>query len=642
MSFFDHFPGSSLDATKWTAITTGSGAVTVTDSYVKFNTPAQADAAAMYYNTQLNKAVSQFWLVCMRYSVFSAFGVKIVTSASAPIIDTNANYQAIDICGIFTRNSNTLELQYVDSGGTRQRWNPATPAFQTTGVDSVGLEVVDDYIMLGIEFDAEGGNSRFRLMVGHQTSATSTYSPDVGILWVAVTDWVNWSSCRSHTNGLWLVIGDPTTTGFPASDIRVEWVRFANGTKQWAMTNGRDASSGDYSIRRLWSFDGKFFLPEDRSSVIFGGGGVSYHGPCMLESGGTCYLAYWKNSSTGIYYATASSWGGTFTEIGTIATPAVNHQLVFPSIISTPFETGREFQMLVDNVDTSSGNLQRELKLYTWTTWGGTVTDRGAVLTGGAGGSDDEYGCVGGVPWHRNGQYEVFYTGQKPCPTSGVMYVTGLRATGATLDALTKDGVSARIAQATTQFDALTANLDGSSVSVGDSTGYDQDELVYFKQNNTGDDWSGSKARKNTSGTTFELYFRMCGFTTANGAKVYSFRAGNQQIREIRTVGSETWINLTIFNFPVLDKATWGGAAFQEESALMILPAGVDPTAMASSYYSLVDTPCLFRSLDDGPKRSNENMALVRTDMARSGSAPRGFPRGMFLGLGRRLDMGRL
>jgi len=45
-------------------------------------TAAQADAAAMYYNTQLNKATSQFWLVCMRYSVFSAFGVKIVTSGS--------------------------------------------------------------------------------------------------------------------------------------------------------------------------------------------------------------------------------------------------------------------------------------------------------------------------------------------------------------------------------------------------------------------------------------------------------------------------------------------------------------------------------------------------------------------------------
>ena len=48
-NFLEHFAGSNLDRSKWAAVTSGTGAVTVTDGFAACNSGPNAHSAAFFF-----------------------------------------------------------------------------------------------------------------------------------------------------------------------------------------------------------------------------------------------------------------------------------------------------------------------------------------------------------------------------------------------------------------------------------------------------------------------------------------------------------------------------------------------------------------------------------------------------------------
>lgn len=615
MSFFDHF--TSLDSARWGSLTSGSGSVTCTDSYVELNAPAVGDAAAIYYKTKIDTSVSQTIAACVSFrgALTSPIPFWIIDKATDPVAETATNYNPRRIFSVGTSDSVAMVLRYWDSGGSLQKWSTSGTggSYSTANNYAVNPIVADDYYIVVFEIDGPG--SKWRALAYGITAATFGTAKDQGLVLAACTDWTTWANTRSISDGIWLVLGDLDTTN-TSGISRVEWVRHSDGTKQYAFLNGKD-DGGSYDIRRSWSFDGKFFVPEDRTSTIATGDIKDQW--CLDPGAGTVYLFYKDNGTAGftnnVIVRSASTAGGSFGAPSTLFTAPSGHSFSFPCIVYTPWEAaGYEYQMLLSDNDGTN----QDLRLFTCATATGTWTDRGIVLTHGASGDDATF-CTGPVILHRNGRYEVWYTGGATVSGKNNVQQTGLLATGpgltsagAGLLTLTKDGVGTRLG-IQDSVEALTANLTGNTASVASTTGFAVDQPIYFDQDSTQANYVGAKVRKITTNTSIEFYPKATGLLTASSAKVYGAGAGNQQIRNIFRVGSEWWLYMCVFNNEKMD-ASFGG--FQEESMLMILPSGVDLPQMAASYYSWVDSPLVFRHRF-GYAHSNENITLV------NGATPR-------------------
>lgn len=115
-NFLDHFPGSSLDSTKWGSVTSGSGAVSLTDSYVDLNAPASS-AAFIYRNAQLDKTKSQLWLACL-----------------SRVSSTTAVTPTISLLDNFNRTENPLS-----DGGN---WTTGSVLSASTGLKTNGTQAI--------------------------------------------------------------------------------------------------------------------------------------------------------------------------------------------------------------------------------------------------------------------------------------------------------------------------------------------------------------------------------------------------------------------------------------------------------------------------------------------------------------------
>ncbi|MGH9651115.1 MAG: hypothetical protein ACRD3I_11675, partial [Terriglobales bacterium] len=162
--FFDHFPGSSLNA-RWTAVTAGAGTVTVpTDSsYAQTQTTAANDAAFFYYNTKLDKAKMQLWVLAINpQSGFGQNGIWIVNRSTAPVADTSANWGTQTRIRVDFRSgaTNGLAFTYFNGSHTQQYWNTGTPAWGTTAVNVLEPANTDHWYLVGLEIDGPGARWR--------------------------------------------------------------------------------------------------------------------------------------------------------------------------------------------------------------------------------------------------------------------------------------------------------------------------------------------------------------------------------------------------------------------------------------------------------------------------------------------------
>jgi hypothetical protein len=607
-NFVDHFTGSSLDASKWTAV----GSVTVTDSTADINPGANA-AGFIYYNTKIDKTKSQLWMACINYvsasvATFSPPFLQLLNGASTPAADTHTNIAAKTLVKMDYENNGSADSigpLYFSNAGTQTYWNDNTPAWTTTypAANWHGSSPIrtNDYYVVGIEIDAV--NSRWRTLNWGQTY-TGGFTFNQGLRLFHLSDWVTWANTRDSSTGIWLVIGPAYNDDANAHELKVEWVRYAEAPANTVLDGWFDISSttGPQATKAQtqhhWSYDGYIWVPQDRTTLALSVGGSTYDDldisptSAAFDGVSTDYLAYAAvgsvtASSINIASAThASPQNGTWTKSANnplITLSAGESLLGFPYLFrdNVDADPNKRWKLLFSVKATADSKWRLHLATSPDPPTGATWTRQGVILDVGSAGAFDEQAARDGIPVYYNGQWEVWYEGWVP-PASGWSIAKIGRATGPTLTALTKDGSGARISYAANADSTLTANLTGRTVTLSSTTGMLADGAIVLVHSATGTGYSYSRIRKVTDSTHVELYTGLDGFTTTlpdRAAQNDSVRYWSP--RAIVQVGSQWWFYVNIWGpFQVYDGASYAAYRHQVGGVMIssdVAPAGATP-----------------------------------------------------------------
>jgi len=647
-NFLDHFSGASLEASRWVGVTSGTGAVSVTDSYVECNAPSNS-AAFIYHPIKINTSVSQLWQICL--DVHSAGATYpfvccglLNRSAGAPMADTEATNKALLRAwwsfGNPTGGLSALMHYAASGGGTETVWDKPGEAWGAVGAAKYAVQPIrtDDYYVVEIEID--GVNSRWRMLQKGQTYV-SGYTFDQGDRRFTLTNWVSWSSVEASAD-LWLVIGQPYTNVAASRVLRVEWVRYIESNANaliegWSSAKGTQATG--HTLRHYWSYDGKVFVPEDRATDALVPTGGAWEGfdlqcPIVVRDGsGTDYLFYFGVHSgfidSGIGVATAPTtipqngpWtrAGSNPKIATVANNTVRYAFVFKDHQEP--DAQKRWKCVYAQIRTS--DFKEEIRLATaphppdTSTW----TLHGVIIPVGGAGAKDEFNCYGmaGVVY-LHGTYEVWYTGED---ASGTHL---LRAFGPSLLSLTKDATDYSTFPSVTE--ALTANLTGRTVTVASTTGFVVDAQVLFDDDTTGDNYGTSRIRKILSSTQLELYHGLDGFLSGSPSHMRQIdgtaRDGGQIVMR---VGSEWWFYRV--QWGAFDNDAGFGALCEQN--MLYTHSGELPSSQAPLMDHAV-SPIIPRGFNSD-LRSVENMGLLMTPLditqrKKTGTRPAPFAPGL-------------
>lgn len=629
-NFLDHFDGS-LDS-RWTSVTSGTGAVTTTDSYVECDAPLNS-AAFIYRNVQLDKTKSQLWLVCGSAQVADPGGegallLLVVNGSSAPAADTTTNIVAKTVIRrVIDEADSSIQDEHWTSADARRLWNPATPAWEAGFNSSIPDARFDDYYIVGLEIDGPG--SRWRLFgIGQSFATAGVYEFDQGWRLFSLTDWVTWANTRSNDN-LWLVLGSPYNNN-PARKARFEWVRYAeaapgNSVLDAWVASKTGAAAFDHRIRHVYSYDGLTFLPEDRTTwaLNLGAGGlpddVSLQRPRAAWDGkSTDWLFYTgydgaTNTVCAASAAFARPQNGPWTRYASnpiipVGSAGANDDAGTVSgdvvVDLSERDLGKRWKMVYSGLKAADGKFR--IMYATAPEATGPWTKQATVIDVGGGGSYDEGGAVDPVVVRYGALWEVWYEAHTSSDS-----ITLRRAYGSDLGSLTKDTAdyTSSVVDAKQSLTANMSSAPGRTVTVADTSNFVKDAAVVISQSNGGDDWGFSKIRKVVSSTSLELYHGITGFTTTLPAKIWQRNGGrNRSPRAIVRVGSEWWFYETFWD-PwtfAADDATYG--ALLEEMYLLThssaSPSG--STAVLQQHPS----PVALRGFNND-QRSHENMTLI-------------------------------
>lgn len=556
-NFYDHFPGASLNA-RWTALTSGTGSVSVTDSYVSMASGGSGGAAGIYYTTKLDKAKSQLWLFAVsgQHTSGASIVANVVNKATAPVADTDANYDTITRFGWYLLgggSSDALYLRYFDSSHTEFRWDGAWTNGGSFAVQPVSS---NSYYILGFEIDAP--NARFRLMSFGKNDAGGGFI-DQGLRLWALSDWVLFSAIEASAD-LWLVIGAPFTDWAASKEWRCEWVRYAEQgsaglIEGWAAS--KDAIADGHVVKHHWSYDGKIFVPQDRTTTALAPTGAGFESfeiqaPSIAYDGvNTDYMFYtgfnsdFSNTGIGVAKAThAVPQNGSWTRGGSnpIIVPSgsedrIRYSVAFRDNLET--DANKRWKLIYAARFTADGNKRIQYATAPDPPDSSSWTKQGTLIGPGSAGDFDELGTGDGAAVvYVDGVWHLFYEGMD---AGGLTRV--LHASGSSLTSLSKEVDVAYIAHQANGTTTLTANLTTSrTVTVASSTGFVQDGLVAIDQNTNNDEYAVSRVRKVVSSTSIELYHQMTGFTTTLPARIRQLdRAPQYTPRAVIKVGAEWW-----------------------------------------------------------------------------------------------------
>lgn len=668
-NFLDHFPGSSLDAAKWSSVTSGTGAVTVTDSYVDLNAPANS-AAFIYRPVKLDKTKSQLWLLTMGPGPSSNAGagmMGLVNGASAPVADTQANIDGKYLVRRDFSNqagapsSLVLFDNHWSSGGTQTFWdhtNDQWTASYTNALYTLSPIQADDYYVLGVEFD--GINARWRLHAwSHSFPTAGTWQFDQGLCQWSVTDWVNWSATRSNSD-VWLVVGQLYNDDGTARRVRVESVKYVESNDAsnrvidgWVAS--KDALADAHRIRHVYSYDGQTFLLENQNqwALDLGAGSpdnTEIQEPFVVYDGvSTDWMFYMGITGTtkslcvaSAPHVTGAAQGQTATFTRYVSNPILSlgsagqfddQEVRFPHVIVdyTEGDPNKRWKMLYAGKKASDGKLRMGLATAPSPT--GTWTKQGMILDVGTTGANDEGSVFGMCAVYIEGTWEVWYEGVKGTSENGVRHL--LRATSTDgLTTLTKDGVDYYSPPTTTASQSLTANLTaapGRTVTMADTTGYVVDANVAFSQNSTNDDVSVSRIRKIVSSTQIELYHGLTGFTTTYPAKIKQIASTpNFTPRTMRRVGAEWWFYLTVWE--PFHNAPESGYDSLLEDTYLFKHGGINPADATPAIDHTLGTAGS-RNIYQG-RRSFENLTFLNEPLFPVDNRPSGFSFPSRMGIG--------
>lgn len=625
-NFLDHFPGSSLDS-RWTSVTGGSGTVTVSDSEVTFNSPVNADAAFIYFNTKLDKTKSQLWLFAFERTTGGA-GFMLIEKTTAPVVEdfstfsprrrANFNYSTISNLGISFERWNSSDV--------RQHWNEATQAWEAVTKHSIDRVSDDNYFILGFEID--GPNSQWRLLGGNRTSPGG-YTYDQGWRLFSISDWTTWANTKPPNDDLWILFGDPASN-VTSGTSKLEWVRFADTPpggfevdegRIHAWANGHDVIGATYNIRHHWSYDGQVFVPEGNDNVSpaldVGSGGAwddaNVKDHKVFKEGSTYYMTYTGWQAGGFHeigLATASSPQGPWTKdsgnpIITSDGAATDQEWVgTPCLIKDNDEpdANKRYKILYEGTRLTP-SVQGKIYLATAPSPFGTWTKQGVAIANGGASSWNER--ASGRPFaHKVGSvWYIWFQGSST--GSGPQQQVGV-ATTSDLNSIpyTQDAANPYIPKFQDPKEDLTANLGGTrTLQVGDTSDFVKDAVVIVTDDTTENDYSQSRVRKIVSSTQIDLYHALDGFTTASSAQARMLSGGVVDIGHVVFSEGKWWFFVTPFQ-TFGDHASF--KAHDENSGLMWSVGLLDKP---KTWEWLASQPIMKHPYNaDG---SSENVALV-------------------------------
>lgn len=526
---YDHFSGGSLDSTKWTALTAGTGAITITDSYCDVSLPANSDAALIYAKQGVPTNKSQLWVFSVSRQSDGSNDLFTVVEGT-PTLGTQASENPNARIDVFINGASPNQVRFIywDSTHTKHFW---TGSAWSTSPSNVGILARDgDYYTVGLEID--GANARWRLhWWGNAYTTEGAWQQNQGNVLIVQTGWVNFSAMEATSN-LYLCLGRLyTDIGTAAAEWRYEWVRYGEGPMVELWADHETSGSTTPVIRHYYSFDGQLFVPEDMTAdaiitTASAWDSNSIEEPFVVTDGnGTLYMFY-EASSDGFTnkigvakasYVTGGPNNGPW--IKGADNPILNTNGTAESALYSPFviydqaetDASKRWKMLY----AARNSVDNHVRIYGATapdppdtsTW----TRQGLVLDVGATGALDETYAENPFAIRRNGQWEVWYNGRD---ASNVCHT--LRATGPTLFSQTKDGHGTYRDNLSTAVTALTAtpSAPDRTWTVGSTTGFAQDQDVSMEVDGTNDHFSVGQVRKVVSGTQLELYTGVTGFNT--------------------------------------------------------------------------------------------------------------------------------
>lgn len=513
----EHF-GSSLGS--WTALTSGTGTMTVSDHMAVGTLNASSDAAAIYkaFDPTKNQII---WINAAAGTTGGVLtpwpAFRLIHSASAPAVGARNSF-AVLAQHIYYNSGGTYysRMFYTDSGGTVQRWNEAAQAWSTstTVVSTPAGAPITDFRITGIEWDAT--NSRMRLMTAHTVSG-STENPDYGPRLVGLTDWIALTGIQNGTSStLWLVIGSPENNFYSSAEsFGVEWISETTGTDRvHVYANNKDAVGGTYNITHHTGYDirAPYLVPGTRAQIAIdvGSGGAwddttVQWGSAILAADGKYVQSYSGNAGGGVItvgIATATSPFGSWTKY------ASNPVITLTG--STDYSDYIRFNVLVEDwqesdsnkrykliVCANDGSTNRTLLFYA-AAYTGPYTLDGRFLEDDA---TETQITMNSQPVWDGTQWIVCYN----TTVSGIKETR--YATCATLRAgmAVKSGTTLIVAGQNAAEVTLSA-VSGRTWTCSDTSALAKDMVLICTQTSSADTYDTTRVRKIISSTQFEVY----------------------------------------------------------------------------------------------------------------------------------------
>jgi hypothetical protein len=620
MSFLDHF--GSVES-RWTTVTSGAGSVGVSDSNLEIARTNAADVAYAYYNIAALD-ITDDWLWVFAAKCDNAAGQRImmnVVNTSTPGTSmTQANWNnnvrvALELevnAGVYYATPS-----YWDTTPTRTRWDHGAQAWQTGAQDGVRIGL-DNYVYIGLEND--GTNERCRFLIWGQQS-TGGYTVNQGYRLFTITNWVNWSSIETPQTDMYLMLGHPMNDPTGGDDLFIEFAKLADGDKIHGWVNQTDVNGGTWSIRHIWSYDYLLWVPESKSIALNVGSGGSWDDahvqyPCVLEVDGTYYMFYegHDGSKKQIGVATASSPNGAWVKDGSnpilpIDAGKSENDVSRPEVILDRGESDptKRFKMLYATHDGSPPPGYINLATAPDPTGPWTRDAGNPVLTTGSAGEFDV--TVLGDPnimFKRNGTWEVWYSGEGETGWDRGAWRSG-RATGSSLDSLTKDGFGERIEWQANGAQIASATVQGSRiVSMASTTGFIKDALVILDTDTTRDNFGLARIRKVNAGVSLELYNEMDMGGTAPSVRQQD-RFESIYVTDIRNINGEMYFYCTAFKPWAQDVTSYEAFC---ESSLLLTHSGPDPSSQTPAI-EIEGSPFIAHGYNDD-QRSIENFTMIK------------------------------
>ncbi len=618
MSYVHHFTGSALDTALWTAITAGTGTVTVGNGYVECNKAANTDGAAVYLNQQIDKTKNQVFAWAINQTNAVNFGgPTIIEKSTAPVCENNTAFDPrVRMKMTFSTQSTVLGLaiNYYNSAHTLQYWNPSSNVWQTTGVNAAVAYEVGNYWTGFLETDATLG-WRMGILANGITGATWSFGQQGGnVRLVTLTDWVSWASLEATTS-LWLVFGMNVTISV-APVWRMEWFRYADGARDYVMCNQKSAASGNYSLRPYRHYGDYFCIPKDRSTDAVA---ADARLPFMFQDDDGTIAVIYMTAGTGIKMSTSTTGvEGTFSAVGTIAAnPGTTKRNTCADAALykdwTEPDPNQRYKLFISCLNAGPPYEARIYYAYSATltgtyTWynNGSGIDDSFVLGLGTSGQPDE----GGVDCPRilptNGGFTMIYSGLKngsalleaqPCFATAPTLTNGGSWTRGSLPLFAHGAITTEI----------TASLDGKSATVTSTTGFVADAAFVIGQDGTtSDNHSAGRIRVVTDSTHLEFYATLRDFNTTKPARIRQWDSSPRiDFTAIKwDVNLQKWITLaTVYQWFNLDSPTI--VAHYESTALLTADS---PTGTWVMDYLL--SPPIPTTYYSG-QRSVENPAII-------------------------------